>query len=92
MPEVAASAPSASPAQSAGPAAPQRLNIAAAEQFAVALYLAAGLQQHMARSVARLQVLTDAMGRRTHGLAMAPLYLAELAKGTMAKAARPKWC
>jgi L-lactate dehydrogenase len=28
-------------------------------------------------------VLTDMMGRRTHGLAMAPLYLAEIRKGTM---------
>ena len=28
-----------------------------------------------AATVARLLVLTDAMGRRTHGLAMAPLYL-----------------
>ena len=34
-----------------------------------------------AATVARLLVLTDAMGRRTHGLAMAPLYLAEIAKG-----------
>jgi L-lactate dehydrogenase len=28
-------------------------------------------------------VLTDAMGRRTHGLAMSPLYLADAAKGGM---------
>src|SRR6187402_876833 len=36
-----------------------------------------------AATVARLQVLTDAMGRRTHGLAMAPLYLADITKGGM---------
>ena len=71
------------------PAASARLSLAAAEPFAAALYLAAGLQPHMAHSVARLQVLTDAMGRRTHGLAMAPLYLAELAKGGMAKSGAP---
>ena len=37
----------------------------------------------IAQSVARLLVLTDAMGRRTHGLAMALLYLAEIKKGGM---------
>lgn len=36
-----------------------------------------------AQSVARLLVLTDAMGRRTHGLAMALLYLADIQKGGM---------
>ena len=36
-----------------------------------------------AASVARLLVRTDAMGRRTHGLAQVPAYLAEIAKGTM---------
>ena len=40
-------------------------------------------------AVARLLVLTDAMGRRTHGLAMAPLYLAELEKGTMTATGEP---
>ena len=34
-------------------------------------------------TVGRLLVLTDMMGRRTHGLAMAPLYLAEIRNGTM---------
>lgn len=53
------------------------------------LYLAAGLQADKAESVARLQVLTDAMGRRTHGLAMLPLYLDELARGRMAAAGAP---
>jgi L-lactate dehydrogenase len=43
-----------------------------------------------AATVARLLVLTDAMGRRTHGLAMAPLYLAEIAKGGMAITGEPQ--
>lgn len=34
-----------------------------------------------AASVGRLLIQTDAMGRRTHGLAMAPLYLADIEKG-----------
>ena len=42
-----------------------------------------------ARSVAHLQVLTDAMGRRTHGLAMAPLYLAEIRQGSMRVSGAP---
>lgn len=58
-------------------------SVAALEDFAQALYVAAGMDADKAASVARLQVLTDAMGRRTHGLAMAPLYLGELAKGGM---------
>jgi LDH2 family malate/lactate/ureidoglycolate dehydrogenase len=60
------------------------------EDFAVRLYTAAGMDTNMAQSVARLQVLTDAMGRMTHGLAMAPLYLKEIEKGTMATSGQPE--
>ena len=42
------------------------------------------MEADKAASVARLLVLTDAMGRRTHGLAQAPDYLAEIQKGNMA--------
>lgn len=62
----------------------------ALEAFGRALFVAAGMDAAKAATVARLLVLTDAMGRRTHGLAMAPLYLAELAKGTMEKAGEPE--
>jgi LDH2 family malate/lactate/ureidoglycolate dehydrogenase len=55
--------------------------IANLEAFAQALYTAAGMDADKAATVARLQVLTDAMGRRTHGLAMAPLYLADIQNG-----------
>ena len=58
-------------------------SIATLEAFGTALFVAASMDGDKARSVARLLVLTDAMGRRTHGLAMAPLYLAEIAKGGM---------
>lgn len=51
------------------------------EAFATALFAAAGMDGDKATTVARLLVLTDAMGRRTHGLAMAPLYLADIEKG-----------
>ncbi|WP_338050915.1 MULTISPECIES: Ldh family oxidoreductase [Ramlibacter] len=64
--------------------------LAALQAFGTALYVAAGMDADKATAVARLQVLTDAMGRRTHGLAMAPLYLAELAKGGMQGRGQPE--
>ena len=60
------------------------------EQFARDLYAAAGMDAAKAACVARLQVLTDAMGRRTHGLAMAPLYLADIAKGGLSVSGEPQ--
>jgi len=60
------------------------------EAFATSLFEAAGLESDKATTLAQLLVLTDALGRRTHGLAMAPLYLAELAKGTMSKSGEPE--
>ena len=53
------------------------------ERFATRLLLKAGMNDDKASATARLLVLTDAMGRRTHGLAMLPLYLAEIEKGGM---------
>ncbi len=58
-----------------------RFSVKALEGFGRGLFIAAGMDADKAASVARLLVLTDAMGRRTHGLAMAPLYLADMAKG-----------
>jgi LDH2 family malate/lactate/ureidoglycolate dehydrogenase len=66
-----------------------RLGLEKAEKFAFELYTAAGLEPEKAATVARLQVLTDGLGRSTHGLAMAPLYLAEIAKGEMSKQGQP---
>ncbi len=60
------------------------------EAFARALFAAAGMDADKAATTARLLVLTDAMGRRTHGLAMAPTYLAELARGGMKARGEPE--
>jgi LDH2 family malate/lactate/ureidoglycolate dehydrogenase len=60
------------------------------QTFAQALYQAAGMAQDKAQTVARLQVLTDGMGRMTHGLAMLPLYLKEIDKGTMTPQGEPE--
>jgi L-lactate dehydrogenase len=56
-------------------------SLARLEEFARSLFVAAGMDGDKAATVARLLVLTDAMGRRTHGLGMAPLYLADIEKG-----------
>ena len=66
------------------------LSIAKLEALAAALFKAAGMDDGKAQTVAQLLVLTDALGRRTHGLAMVPLYLAELAKGSMGKSGEPE--
>jgi LDH2 family malate/lactate/ureidoglycolate dehydrogenase len=64
-------------------------SIASLEQFATSLFRQIGMDADKAQSVARLLVLTDAMGRRTHGLAMALLYLADIKKGGMATTGDP---
>ncbi len=46
--------------------------IPALEAFAQGLFTKAGMDVDKAASVARLLVRTDAMGRRTHGLVLAP--------------------
>jgi LDH2 family malate/lactate/ureidoglycolate dehydrogenase len=58
--------------------------------FATALFSAAGMDQAKAATVGRLLVLTDMLGRRSHGLAMAPTYLAEIEKGGMRVAGEPE--
>src|SRR4030095_129181 len=63
--------------------AAQKLSVDKLQRFARELFVAAGMDADKAATVAHLMVLTDMMGRRTHGLAMAPLYLAEIRKGTM---------
>lgn len=65
-------------------------SIAELEAFAQALLAAAGMDADKAAATSRLLVLTDAMGRRTHGLAMLPLYLTELDKGGMARSGGPQ--
>jgi LDH2 family malate/lactate/ureidoglycolate dehydrogenase len=58
--------------------------------FATALFAAAGMEQEKAETVGRLLVLTDMLGRRTHGLAMAPLYMEEIRKGNLQVAGEPE--
>jgi L-lactate dehydrogenase len=81
MPDTLGRAPAAAPATVAASAPSPFVPMARLEAFARALFSAAGMDAEKAATVARLLVLTDAMGRRTHGLAMAPLYLADIEKG-----------
>jgi LDH2 family malate/lactate/ureidoglycolate dehydrogenase len=67
----------------------QRIAIARANSFANALLCAAGIAPEIADTTARALVLTDQMGRSTHGLAMLPLYLAEIEKSGMTKTGAP---
>jgi len=64
-------------------ASPRNVPVDSLNVFAFALFRATGMDEDKAGTVGRVLVLTDMMGRRTHGLAMAPLYLEEIRKGTM---------
>src|SRR5260221_13966914 len=66
-----------------------RFNVAVLTRFATALLSAAGMDADKASTMSRLLVLTDTMGRRTHGLAMLPLYLADIRKGEMKETGEP---
>lgn len=59
-------------------------------RFTGDLLAAAGLERAKADTVARLLVLTDMLGRRTHGVALAPLYADQLEQGLMAREGEPE--
>jgi LDH2 family malate/lactate/ureidoglycolate dehydrogenase len=61
----------------------------ALERFAASLFAASGMEADKAGCVARLLVLTDMMGRHTHGLAQCGAYLQQIEAGHMAKAGSP---
>lgn len=60
-----------------------RIDATALTAFAQALFMAGGLNQERAESVARLLVLTDMMGRFTHGLAQCRNYLDQITRADM---------
>jgi L-lactate dehydrogenase len=71
------------------PAPSRTVAVDALDAFASALFRATGMEARIADTVGHLLVVTDTMGRRTHGLAMAPLYLAEIRNGGMSLAGEP---
>jgi LDH2 family malate/lactate/ureidoglycolate dehydrogenase len=68
----------------------KHFSVEALTSFAEALLAAAGMDDDKAQTVARLLVLTDMMGRRTHGLAMVPLYIAAIGSGGMQVMGQPE--
>jgi len=67
-----------------------RYQVDALVSFAHALLTRAGVRDDIARDVAAVLVDGDLLGHTTHGLALLPAYLAEIDKGTMAKAGEPR--
>ncbi|HLZ67372.1 MAG TPA: Ldh family oxidoreductase [Aliidongia sp.] len=59
-------------------------------RFATELFAAAGMDADKAGSMARLLLLTDMMGRGTHGLAQCAAYLDEIVGGRMTTAGEPE--
>jgi L-lactate dehydrogenase len=60
-------------------------------RFAGDLLAAGGMGRDKAETVARLLVLTDMLGRRTHGVALCPLYVEQLEQGLMTHEGEPEW-
>src|SRR5437868_2501829 len=58
--------------------------------FATELLSSAGVREDIARDVAAILLDGDLMGHTTHGLALLPAYLNELANGKMRKAGEPR--
>ncbi len=67
-----------------------RIEAAELREFAERLFAAAGLDLDKAAVVAELLVEADLMGHTTHGLALAPRYLTELADGSMTSSGAPE--
>lgn len=59
-------------------------------RFTADLLSSAGMEDEKAESVARLLVLTDMLGRHTHGVALCPLYIDQLEKGLMSARGEPE--
>jgi LDH2 family malate/lactate/ureidoglycolate dehydrogenase len=58
-----------------------RYHVEPLTRFAGDLLAAAGLASEQAQTLARLLVLTDMLGRHTHGVALCPLHVEQLDKG-----------
>jgi LDH2 family malate/lactate/ureidoglycolate dehydrogenase len=66
-----------------------RRNASALETLAASLFGACGMEQAKAVCMARLLVLTDMMGRATHGLAQCDAYVAQITSGQMTTDGQP---
>lgn len=71
------------------PVAELRCSEDALRRLGFNLFKAAGLDAEKAECVARLLVLTDMMGRTTHGLAQCDAYLEQVSNGGMTRSGAP---
>lgn len=67
----------------------RRFNPVEITRFAGQLFQAGGMQAEVAAAVAETLVNADRMGHHTHGLAIAPWYLEEMATGQMTLSGEP---
>jgi LDH2 family malate/lactate/ureidoglycolate dehydrogenase len=67
-----------------------RYPVAPLTRFTADLLASAGMEDEKAQSVSRLLVLTDMLGRHTHGVALCPLYIDQLKQGLMSARGEPK--
>jgi len=67
-----------------------RYPVAPLTGFTSDLLAAAGMEHAKAQTVSQLLVLTDMLGRHTHGVALCPLYLEQLEKGLMTPCGEPE--
>ena len=67
-----------------------RYPVAPLTRFTSDLLAAAGMEHAKAQTVSQLLVLTDMLGRHTHGVALCPLYLEQLEKGLMTPCGEPE--
>jgi LDH2 family malate/lactate/ureidoglycolate dehydrogenase len=85
---MAADVPAPQPLDAGG--GETRYAVEALTAYANALLLAAGVREDIARDVAAVLLDGDLMGHTTHGLALLPAYLNELAQGSMRKTGAPE--
>lgn len=67
-----------------------KIPVAALQDYAHALFTAAGLAPDKAATVAQFLLEGDLLGHSTHGLALAPWYLRDAAEGRMARDGDPE--
>jgi LDH2 family malate/lactate/ureidoglycolate dehydrogenase len=70
--------------------AEDRYHVEPLTRFTGDLLAAGGMEHEKAQTVARLLVLTDMLGRRTHGVALSPLYVDQLEQGLMTPNGQPE--
>ncbi len=70
--------------------AAQRYQVESLTHLAEQLFTAAGLEADKARCVARLLLIADMLGQRTHGIALCAPYIEQIDKGLMTTRGEPE--